>query len=149
MANVSQLINLSTGSPSDIAHLIADWLGPEPVPIPPTEENPPSAINLGQTETILSDATIVPTTGSAFALPAGGTRLTWQTVFSVIPVSVTIYLQVSLDGAKWATIDESSNILGEIRSKRVNSRFIRAVLNEADEAVSASVKVLVRRERAW
>jgi hypothetical protein len=151
MAGINQMITLGIGVPSDIPHLVLTGLGPEgDTPIPPGNEGaPPESIPTGVPTTILADATIVPTTGSIFALPAGGTRLTWQTIVAVIPVALEVLLQISHNGFDWAILDTSNNINGEVRSLRVNSRFIRAILSDVSDVdpVNVTVIVLIRREK--
>jgi len=68
-----------------------------------------------------------PFDGTAFALPVKSTRITWKTQFAVAPASIQIDLEISLDGINWATLDSTTSTSGEIRSKRVNAPFIRAV----------------------
>lgn len=67
--------------------------------------------------------------GSEFSLvlPTQGTPyITWQTVFSAAPDSVTVNLEASLDGTNWFVVDSSTAVAGEIRSLTGSYRFLRA-----------------------
>jgi hypothetical protein len=46
----------------------------------------------------------------------GASAVTWQTIYSAAPTTVTVLLQGSTDCLNYATIDTSTNINGEIRS---------------------------------
>ncbi len=83
--------------------------------------------------------------GSEFALilPVQGTPfVTWQTVYSAAPSTVTVLLQSSLDGSSWSTIDTSTNTAGEIRTVSGSFAFLRinnsAVTGGAGKTLTAT-----------
>ena len=66
--------------------------------------------------------------GSEFALslPQNGSPVvTWQTIFSAAPSTVTVDLEASQDGTTWSIIDTSTSTAGEIRTISGSYKFLR------------------------
>jgi len=66
--------------------------------------------------------------GAEFAIPLpnfGSPNISWQTIFSGPPASITVLLEASLDGSTWATIDTSTSTAGEIRNIVGTYNFLR------------------------
>lgn len=82
-------------------------------------------IQPGQLETPFSAQAAGTATSSSYSMPATYGYLTWQTVFSVAPASVTVLLEGSNDNVTFATIDTSTNVSGEIRNASTSAKFIR------------------------
>lgn len=67
----------------------------------------------------LNAANTAPTTSQAVSVPSSVSGspviVTWENVITGTPASLTAYLQASLDGVNFFTIDTSTNTGGEIR----------------------------------
>lgn len=79
----------------------------------------------------------------------GVPAITWQTVFSAAPDTVTVLLEGSLDGTNWFTIDTSTSTSGEIRSVNGTYKSLRinnsAVANGAGKTLTATIVFSVRK----
>lgn len=67
--------------------------------------------------------------GTEYALllgPKGTPVITWQTVYSAAPSTVTVLLEGSLDGSNWVTLSTSTVASGESKTVTGSYKFIRA-----------------------
>ena len=84
--------------------------------------------------------------GEEFALylpNPGVPSITWQTIFSSAPASVSVRLEGSLDGVSWGTIDTSTNVNGEIRQIIGPYNFVRANNNAVTGGAGLELSVLI------
>lgn len=78
--------------------------------------------------------------GQDYGLPTQDIQtITWQTGFGTAPASVTILIQISLDGTAWFTGATSTTVTGEIGSFSTSALFIRARIS----AISGGANVTV------
>ena len=71
-------------------------------------------------------AAVAVSNGTEFALPARAALVTWQHYYTVDPTTVTVLIQLSVDGTIWDTGDTDSTAAGVIRTFETSARFIRA-----------------------
>jgi hypothetical protein len=112
------------------------------------EAQPISAANPGQLETPFSarDLTAALTTSSSYGLFVGTQGLntvTWQTVYSAAPTTITVLLEGSDDCSAFSTIDTSTSNAGEVRSVSGSWKCVRlnntAVTGGAGKTLTAYI----------
>lgn len=89
---------------------------------------------------ILDNVNIGVQNGATFALPVKPGAFTWQTVFGSVPGSVTVNIQVSIDGINFTTVDTSTQVNGEVRQiPALTAPFVRATISASAGGTTATV----------
>ena len=149
---MSQIIPIGIGSPAEIPQLVLTGLSPAVLPPPPTPGSGGEfkVIGIGDSVATFDEfSSLILTDGVEFTLPARAVEITWQTIFGSVPSTVDIVLQVSLDGSNWATIDTTTNVNGEIRSKKTSARFVRGAMLNISEGIITTVLIRVTAIESW
>ena len=149
---MSQIIPIGIGSPALIPQLILTGLSPAvlPPPPPPGSGGEFKVIQTGVAVATFDEfSSIIFSDGVEFVLPPVAVEVTWQTVFGSVPATVSIVLQVSVNGEDWASIDTTTNIAGEIRSVKTAARFIRGAILDMSEGVLITMLLSIKPTEEW
>jgi len=104
-----------------------------------------NSLQLGQPSNSIDAAAIGVQNGTAFAMPAAASSLTWQVVLGTAPVSLTVLLQTSNDNSTWNTTDTSTATTGEIRTVSSSALFVRARVSANSGGSTVSVILVAKR----
>ena len=149
---MSQIIPLGIGSPAEIKQLVLTGLSPASLPPPPTPGSGGEfkVLPLGVPEaSFYQDSSTIFTDGIEFTLPPVAVEINWQIIYESVPAVADIVLQVSIDGESWATIDSSTNVNGDIKSKKTSARFVRAAMLDMTEGIITTVLITAKALESW
>lgn len=100
-------------------------------------------LNAGQAELIFNaNNGAAPQVGTVYAIPPNVNQLTWIISFATQPGSVTTILETSNDNSTWATVDTSTNVLGESRGLFTAAKFVRATESARSGGSAITVSVI-------
>jgi len=104
----------------------------------------PTLVLLSNVLALLNAVAAAVAPGSTFALPSRATQVTWQTVYGTAPASITIQLQISMDGTNWSTVDSSTNVNGEAKTVQFNAPFVRGNISAITGGTTVSLLIDAR-----
>jgi len=104
-----------------------------------------NTLQLGQASNSLDGAVIGVQNGTAFAMPAAASSLTWQTILPSAPASITVLIQTSNDNSNWSTEDTSTSTTGAIRTFSTSALFVRARVSAVSGGDFVTVILVAKR----